>query len=283
MGVQHRKELRERLLQAGWAPDTPVLIGERLGYPDEQTYPCRLEQLPDLPVQTPAVLLVGIQSAGESPVTLFTGTHPEYFLKHGPLLHWPMITLEPVPLQTRAATLARWLPAVDGILFPSRVAVTCFLEALLDVGDTRQLAGKYLLAVGPSTADTLAQHGLRADLAAHALQGVRDLATRIPDSLQGTYLYPCSDAAPTTQRTAFLADFGITLIPEVFYQNQPAPPLPLPKQPFHRVLFTSSSTAQTYFDRYPDERHANRTWLAVGPSTLETLQSLHLPAEILPP
>lgn len=283
MGVHNRREVRDRLLQAGWPPHTPVLIGERLGSPDEQTYPCSLDDLPDVDVRAPAVLLVGIQTTGESPLTLFTGTHPELFLKYGPLLHWPMITLEPEPLEARAAALARLLPTVDGILFPSRIAVECLVEALLDLGDVRLLAGKSLLAVGPTTAHALQQQGLRADLAATSLHGVRDLAAHITEPLQGKYLYPCSDAAPLSQRTAFLANFGIALHPEIFYRNHPSPPLPLPRQPFHRVLFTSSSTAHTYFERYPQELHADRDWIAVGPSTLATLESMHLHAELLRP
>lgn len=281
MGVRNRVEVQQRLTDAGWAPTSPVLVGQRIGYEDEQTFPCTLDQLPMVEIDAPAVFLVGMTSSAISATTLFVGTHPEHFLNHGPLLHWPMIRLEPEPLPIRTAALDQDLASVDGILFPSRYAVPAMVEALLVTGDIRRLAGKSLLAVGPTTTRELGRYGLKPDLAAASLRGVRDLAEHLTDSLRGRYLYPCSNAAPRERRAAFLAEFGIELVPRVFYTNRPTPARPLPRQPFGRVLFTSSSTVRTYFERYPEERKADRVWLAVGPSTLETLVDLGLEADLL--
>jgi uroporphyrinogen-III synthase len=55
----------------------------------------------------------------------------------------------------------------------------------------------------------------------------------------------------------------------------------LPRLPFERVLFTSTSTVKAYFENYPDERSARRAWLAVGPSTLAALEQLGLDGELL--
>jgi uroporphyrinogen-III synthase len=67
----------------------------------------------------------------------------------------------------------------------------------------------------------------------------------------------------------------------VFYENRETAPRELPRLPFDRVLFTSTTTVQTYFRRYPLERERKRTWLAVGPSTLKALQELGLEADSL--
>ena len=192
-----------------------------------------------------------------------------------------MIELAAEPLAIRHRYLEEHLDRVNGILFPSRFAVSCFVDALFPRQDVRALAGKHLLAVGPSTEDELKKVGLKADLAAQSLGGVRALADKISKKFTGCYLYPCSDAAPREARRAFLQPFGIDLEPVVFYGNQSKPEKPLPKLPFHRVLFTSSSTVKTYFDRYPVERNADRIWLSVGPSTLEALEKRGLEGEML--
>ena len=55
----------------------------------------------------------------------------------------------------------------------------------------------------------------------------------------------------------------------------------LPKLPFDRVIFTSSTTVRAYFENFPEERTASRTWIAVGTSTLDQLNALDCPGELL--
>lgn len=279
MGVQSVERVVEKLRAAGWSDTTPVVIGERLGYPDEQIRQVTAAELPGLDLDTPSVFLAGVRTFPSQQFTLFTGTDPEHFLRHGPLLHWPMIELVSRPMADRRALLERELAGADGLLFPSRFAVNSFMEALLERGDTRDLGGKRLLAVGPATEQELRHYGLRADGAADNLGGVRALALKLGQSFSGRYLYPCSDASPQADRIAGLREHGITLAPLVFYRNVETAPRDLPRLPFDRVLFTSTTTVQSYFRRYPLERDRQRTWLAVGPSTLKALEELGLEAE----
>mgnify|MGYP001420667877 CR=1 FL=1 len=281
MGVQSAAEVAAKLRAAGWPDSTPVLASERIGYEDERLQTLTLAEAPARAFETPAVFLVGFRSFPAPRYTLFTGTDPDHFLTHGPLLPWPLIRLESVPLAERAALLAEQLPAVDGILFPSRFAVNSFMEALLDTADARALHGKRLLAVGPATEQELRQYGLRADGAADNLGGVRTLVEKITPAFAGRYLYPCSDAAPQPERVDALRAHRIDLVPRIFYRNVRLPARPLPRLPFTRVLFTSTTTVRAYFDAHPEERRANRTWLAVGPSTLKALQDLGLNAEAI--
>jgi uroporphyrinogen-III synthase len=83
-------------------------------------------------------------------------------------------------------------------------------------------------------------------------------------------------------RKAALEPAGIQLDPVVFYENRPTRPDALPSQPFERVLFTAGSTVRAYFEAFPDEKTADREWLAVGTSTLKALKELGLPAHLLP-
>jgi uroporphyrinogen III methyltransferase/synthase len=283
MGVRSAAQVAEKLATAGWPATAPIVVGERLGYPDERIRYTSAGELATLALETPAVFLVGMRSFPSQQFTLFTGTDPDHFLRYGPLLHWPLIRLESRPLAERQQHLKDLLPGVRGLLFPSRFAVQSFLEALLQDGDVRALHGKLVLAVGPATEQELRQHGVRADGAADNLGGVQALAGRLTPEFTGRFLYPCSDASPQPDRITSLRAHGIELVPSVFYQNREAPPRDLPRLPFNRVLFTSTSTVHAYFRHYPQERTAARAWLAVGPSTLKALQEMNLEAEILQP
>jgi uroporphyrinogen III methyltransferase/synthase len=143
------------------------------------------------------------------------------------------------------------------------------------LGDTRLLAGKQLLAVGPLTADTLQGYGLRADAVPEGFGGAAALA-ELPDLKPGGYGYLTSDQSPVNKRQAALNPIGIQLDAHVFYHNRPTRPARLPTQAFERVIFTSSSTVHAYFEAFPEEKTRDREWLAVGTSTLGTLSELNL-------
>jgi porphobilinogen deaminase/siroheme synthase/uroporphyrinogen-III synthase len=281
MGVAEMKKLAGQLLAAGWPAETPVIAAERLGYRDERLTRSDLGHVKSLELETPAVFLVGTRAFPETPYTLFVGTDPEHFIQHGPLIHWPLIKLVSRPIKERVAELKKHLDDVRGIIFPSRFAVECFVEALMSWSDVRALNGKLLLAVGPATEEQLARFGLRADGATDTYGGVHALAKKLTKDFAGKYLYPCSDASPVDQRVADLKTHGIDLVPAHFYMNRETPYAELPRLPFSRVLFTSTSTVKAYFAAHPDELKANRTWLAVGPSTLKGLQALGLAGETI--
>ena len=276
MGVRDIAAIRTRLLDAGWPETTSVTAGIEIGNPTERLIPSTLDDIHTRELQAPAVLMVGPRPHLPR-YTLFTGTDPKKFLRHGPLIPFPMIRLTPRPLSERAEALANGLKHWSGIIFPSSPAVHWILEALLSFSDVRALHGKTLLAVGPHTARTLAGYGLRADAAPEGFGGAAALA-ELPGIPAGTYGYLTSDQSPVQDRQAALADAGITLDPVIFYENTPTEPAELPSQPFARVLFTAGSAVRAYFTRFPEEKDSPREWLAVGTSTRNALTSLGLTA-----
>ena len=278
MGVRDIATIRKQLLTAGWAPNTPVTAGMDLGSPNEQRITTPLDTIHKQPLSAPAVLLIGPRPHPPQ-LTLFTGTDPEKFLRHGPLLHVPMIKIEARPLQERVQMLQSGLEKWDGLIFPSSQAVHWVMDTLMSYADLRALTGKRLLAVGPHTRDALAACGLRADAAPEGFGGAAALADLAGD-WQGTYGYPTSDQSPTQKRQAALDPVGITLDPQVFYTNRPTQPEQLPNVPFQRVLFTASSAVRAYFQAFPEEKHRDREWLAVGTSTRQSLQELGLSSSL---
>ncbi len=213
--------------------------------------------------------------------TLFVGTNPRPFSAYSPLIHWPLIELVSRPLPDRARILESQWNRAAGVLFPSRFAVHSFMEALSTTNVAGELSSKKLLAVGPTTEQALQQYGLNADASATSYGGIGELTKHLSPALAGHYLYPCSSAAPIEERKRALAEWGITLQPECFYDNRTRPYRELPALPFQRVLFTSTSTVRAYFEAYPEERHTTRSWLAIGPSTAASLREIGLTTEII--
>jgi len=206
------------------------------------------------------------------PVTLFVGTNTNRFQRFAPLIHWPTIELSPAPREERMTALETTLKDVRGVLLTSPFAVRCFMDALIHWQDGRALHGKTLLAVGPATAYEIEQMGFQAAAAPAGFDGVASLLETLDNSYAGRYLYPCSSAAPASLRVEEALKRGLELLPRIFYENRTRSPGPLPREPFHRVLFTSPSAVEAYFFNYPDEIHHAREWLAVGPSTQEALR-----------
>ena len=279
MGVRDLDLIRNRLLKAGWPETTTVTSGIKLGCTQERMVIRTLATLDANELESPAVILVGPRAHPQS-YTLFTGTDPVPFLKHGPLLHFPMIQLQPSALEQRVEELGKKLETWDGIVFPSSRAVNMVIETVMELGDVRLLNGKHLLAVGPVTAKALEAYGLRPDASPSGFGGVSALVKE--EGVQpGMYGYPTSDLSPVEKRQAVVEGSGITLDPWICYQNQTTELSALPRLPFHRVLFTSASTAKAYFEKFPEEKNAKREWACVGTSTQQALETLGLSGIIL--
>ena len=152
-----------------------------------------------------------------------------------------------------------------------------FCEALEALGGKAVLEDKIVIALGPFTASELRDKGIAPTRAPEDFGGIASLIGNL-SGLSGRFLYPCSDQAPFQKRIDAMKEIGIDLSPNVFYENRPTCPAALPAEPYDRVLFTSPSTVSRYFESFPSERAAARTWLAIGPATEQALEDLDLDA-----
>ena len=276
MGAADANKIKDALITERWPRNTQVTIAQRLGYQDEEIKYTKLESLTDEPIETPAVMLVGSETHRLPSYTLFTGSNPSGFYKHGPLIHRPFIALTSIPLEQRVEQIQKNIAQVDGIIFPSKFAVDSFIEALLQLGDTRLLADKKIYSVGPTTTGALQKNGLRADLSPNDFGGINALAAQLGMNHSGRYYYPCSNQSPQNERIAKAAEKGLHLVPDIFYQNESIRYKELPKLNFSRVIFTSSSTVKAYFENFPDQKESGRQWIAVGHATLKEIENQNL-------
>jgi uroporphyrinogen III methyltransferase/synthase len=188
MGVTSAPEWAPALLSHGKPGETPVAIVRHASLPQQQTIITTLAELPDVlapgKMRPPAIIIVGEAVAGRATVDWFTSrplfgrtvlvtrpTHQADSLVErlselgAAVLVQPAIEIGPprdwAPVDVAISQLA----TVDWLVFSSANGVKCFLERLKHHQlDLRMLGNIRLAAIGPGTADALAEFNLRADL-----------------------------------------------------------------------------------------------------------------------
>jgi len=188
MGVRSAAEWTRQLIAYGKSAATPVVLVRRCGWPDQKVYKTTLGDLPQLianaQIKPPAVIIVG-ETAREAPTEAWYVRQPLFgqcvlvtraeeqatelrelleSLGAHVVIH-PVIEILPVsdwrPLDEAISSLDSY----QWIVFTSGNGVRFFMERLFHLGaDARRLRGVQLAVIGPGTAATLRQFGLRADL-----------------------------------------------------------------------------------------------------------------------
>jgi uroporphyrinogen III methyltransferase/synthase len=189
MGVTTADQWTRELIRAGKPPETPATIVRRCSFPDQLTIRCRLDEVPERmagpePICPPAVVIVGPVSAagygfdwverrplfGQTilvtrPADQGRETVDQLSELGAQVVVQPAIRIAaPSDWDRVDAAIAR-LDAYDWLVFSSSNGVQYFLDRLLaGQGDLRRLGGVRLAAIGPGTAEALAEYRLKADL-----------------------------------------------------------------------------------------------------------------------
>lgn len=188
MGVTTAPDWAAALIQHGKSGDTPAAIVRHASTPQQQTIVSTLAELPRVlapgALRPPAVVIVGEAVRGRSTVDWFSSrplfgrtvlvTRPvhqadalaERLADLGAnVLVQPAIEIGP-PLDPTALDAAiAHLGDFHWIAFSSANGVNYFLDRVAQQGrDLRALGDVRLAAIGPATAEALAEHGLRADV-----------------------------------------------------------------------------------------------------------------------
>jgi uroporphyrinogen III methyltransferase / synthase len=188
MGVTSAPEWATALLAHGKPGETPVAIVRHASLPQQQTILTTLGELPVVlapgKVRPPAIIIVGEAVAGRATVDWFTQrplfgrtvllTRPphqadalvERLSELGAaVLVQPAIEIGPPADWTPADAAIKQLDTFNWLVFSSSNGVHYFLDRFAHHGlDLRALGGVQLAAIGPGTADALAEYHLRADL-----------------------------------------------------------------------------------------------------------------------
>ena len=183
MGIRSLREITERLMENGKAPDTPAAVLIKGFSPEEERIDGTLGTIASLAenAPTPGILVVGetaamhlgerSESSGSGPLSgcraVVAGTR-HFAEKTARRLRElgaeasPAVCMEIVPLKEN---IPKTFEGYDWLVFTSATGTGLFFETLRERGtDLRQLGKARFACIGPGTAEQLLRHGFRADL-----------------------------------------------------------------------------------------------------------------------
>lgn len=304
MGVRRLPEIVRALAAGGMSLETPAAMVEWGTFPRQRTITATLGTLVDLArrekIAAPSITVIGdvvalreeIRWFDERPlfgkriiVTRARTQASQLAVRLSALgaevIEAPAIQVEPLdpgPLRTALAALGdyRWA------IFTSRNAVEITWRELLARGlDARAFAGVKLAAVGPATADALAERGLLADVIPqrYVAEGIVD-SLRAREDVRGTrVLYPKAEGARDIL-PAELRAMGADVDEIPVYRSVPDPAGvsaardALDGGGVDIVTFTSSSTVRFFVESVGLDAARRARIVSMGPITSETARAM---------
>ncbi|MBM3782888.1 MAG: uroporphyrinogen-III C-methyltransferase [Acidobacteria bacterium] len=300
MGLATAAEIASRLMQAGRAAETPVLVVQRATTPRQHTVRTVLRDLGERAraLRPPATIVIGEVAAlgdkldwfarrplhGQTVlVTRAEGGSGDRLRDLGArVVEIPVIAIEPV--NPDLPDLSNY----DWTLFTSAHAVTHFFAALRARAlDARAVRGR-VLAIGPATAAALTAHGILADLVV-----ANSVAEGAVDALAGEsmearrVLFPRAAQAREVLVDALTARGATVDVVEVYRNVVPAASAAAIEalENADWVTFTSSSTVKNFLAlggrRLLDQ---GAHGISIGPATSDTMRAhgVEIAAEALP-
>ena len=304
MGVTRLRQICQTLIAGGKPPATPAAMVASGTLPGQRTVVGTLATLPDHAaaggIRFPALLVVGevverrprlnwfesLPLFGQRiiitrPVEVADDSARRLEALGAEVLVAPLLTIHPVadpgPLDAALDRLASF----DWVVFTSANGVRHFLDRLLATGrDLRHLGSTQLAAIGPATAEALAQYRLKADL--------------VPTSFRSEALAAALRPRVGGQRVLLArADRGRTILQDelsqvaqveqvIVYQNTDSPALPaevldrIQTGSVDWITLTSSATADRLYSLLPPELrtspHPGIRLATISPVTSEAVR-----------
>lgn len=318
MGMKNLPDIAANLVRAGMAPDTPAALIHRGTTPRQRCLVASLAALPEAAVahgfSNPSVIVVGevarlhesLDWFGKKPllgrrVVVTRAREQASGLAHrlaqlgAEVIQFPTIEIRDLEDVTPLDAAIAGLAAYDWLIFTSVNGVRHFWRRLAAAGkDSRALAGLRVAAIGPATAEALAERGITADfippkyqaedvaaglkaLTGAALAGMRFLLPRarearevLPDELRNAGARVDVVPAYVTVPASGRKDEVLRL---------------LEAGELDCVSFGSSSTVENFLALIPADlikAHPETALAAIGPITAGTLRRHGLDASVMP-
>ncbi|MBI5834418.1 MAG: uroporphyrinogen-III C-methyltransferase [Armatimonadetes bacterium] len=304
MGIGNLAEITAQLIRHGRAADTPVAVVQWGTWTRQRVVEGTLSTIAQLVADSglkpPAVTIVGAVAAlrerlawwdrkplfGRRVVVTRSRTQASDLTDlltdvGAEAIELPVIAIAARDVAEAVGRLvAAGLPH-DWVVFASSNAVDLFFAALAAAGaDARLLAGSKVGAVGASTAEALARHGLRADFVPTSFSG-EDFAKQVgsPEGLR--FLFPGAAAASDDMPRELRARGAeVELLPLYDTVPDPSDGAAVARRfadgEVDAVTFTSSSTVRLFRELLPDVDLSGICLAAIGPRTADTMRELGL-------
>jgi uroporphyrinogen III methyltransferase/synthase len=290
MGAGRVGEIAKALIAGGRDARTPVAAVRWGTHPEQHTVRATLETIVDAGVEPPSAIVVGGVAAldfgwferrplfGKTVVVTRAREQASELrarleLLGAAVVELPAIAIEPVDFSVPDLANFAW------VAFTSANGVHAFFDQLRDA---RDLAPVQVAAIGPGTADALAQHGIRADLVPERFVA-ESLVDAFPAGAGRVLLARAEqarDALPEGLRTK-----GYDVEVLSVYRTVPATPDPADLERvragrFDAVTFTSSSTVDNFCDAVGAVPDPQPLVVSIGPITSGTARERGLRVDV---
>ena len=314
MGVERLATIAQQLLAAGRPADQPAALVRWGSTPEQEVLIATLATIANAArtkgVRPPATLIVGDVVALRERIAWFetlplfgmrvlvTRTQEqasglvERLRNLGAVpLEFPAISCKPVEEPSRLDAVVQQLPEHDWAVFTSRTgveAVFARFDALSK--DARAFAATKVCAVGPATARSLADHGIRADLVPDGFSSADAAAALAARGISGrrVLLLQADIAPPTFGEQLTAAGAMVTSVAAyrtVGAEGRRAELERLLSDGLDAITFTSSSTVRHLLDTLGGDAGAIRAaYIAsIGPQTSATARQAGLRVDVEAP
>jgi len=313
MGLANLQTICERLISAGKPADTPVAVISKGTTPEHRSTRATLAtiaaRLEETPLPAPALIVVGgvVSLAerlkwfekrpllGRTIVVTRARAQASDFAQMlssagARVLEYPTIEIVPPETFDSLDSAIDQISSYVFVVFTSSNGVERFFQRLMEKGeDARALSGRVVCAVGESTAASLREHGVIADLVPDKFQSSA-LVPLLPRDMKSLRLLLVraadgrDDILEATRARGGVADLAIA------YQNVPVRDsaelvtAQLANKTIDLITFTSSSTVDNFFEALdPATREGAMTatlFASIGPRTSEALRRWNAPIAI---
>ncbi len=295
MGVSNIEKIVHSLLKANWPEGTRIAAIERGTFYNQRVIAGTLKDIVEMVkkagLKPPAVFVVGrVVELGEKlnwfaskPNILVLGNYPQKYAHLGNIVHKRIIDCVQLEDYSQVdRVLEQGLHAFDWIVFTSANGVKYFFQRLYSTGkDVRKLASARVAAIGRTTADSLREFGILADIVPklESSEGLLEEFSKI--EMKGKkVLLPQSEIA-SAELPEGLLKRGSVIERVAVYKTVEIEPGEVDFDYIDQILFTSGSTVRAfvkYFGKVPGSVKA----YCLGLPSLQEAKRHGIDAEILP-
>jgi uroporphyrinogen III methyltransferase/synthase len=293
MGVANIQKIVDSLIDAGWPKQTKIAAIQNGTCYNQKVITGMLENFVETiqkeNLKPPAIFIVGrvvelqetLSWFEKKPRILVLGMHPEKYKHLGSVVHRQIINCVPLEDYSRADQTLKHLGIFDWIVFTSANGVRFFFKQLNALGsDARALASVKVATIGKTTAESLTEFGIAADMvpdtesSAGLLEKFSSLNVR-----NKKFLLPQS-AIASAELPDGLIDMGAEIEKLTIYKTVEVDPADVDFDHIGQVLFTSGSTVRAFIKKFGSPPPHIKVY-CLGPPTQAEAKKHNIDAEVL--
>jgi uroporphyrinogen III methyltransferase/synthase len=293
MGVTNIQKIVAALIRTGWPTTTRIAAVENGTCYNQRVITGTLEDFVGKVraenINPPAVLIVGkvvelhekLNWFRNKPTVLVVGTHPERYAHLGYIVHRQMIDCVPLEDYSKVDGLLKSFDQFDWIVFTSANGIRFFFQRLRAIAsDARALASLKVAVIGKTSAKTLAEFGIIADvcpdtesstglLEGFSAIGVKDKKVLLPQAETASRELPEG-----------LVQLGAVVEKLPVYKTIEIDPGEIDFDHIDVILFTSGSTIRAFIKKFGSMPRQAKAYCLGLPSLAEARKH-NIDAEVL--